>query len=278
MDDGTICRLDDDTFYVDHDVERRRRDRGVVRAGGSPTGTSTSALTDVTQALRGGQPRRPAGARDPRRPDRRSTCSAEAFAYLDGKRSARSAGVHALLLRIGFVGEVGYEIHFPAAYGEHVWDALIAAGARPFGLEPQRILRLQKLHVIVGQDTDSESHALRRRDAVDRQARQGAGLHRPLGARARRRAAGGDRAGRLHDAERRTCPTEGAVVLPRRRAARSRRAPLAAARRGDRDGVGAGGAGRGRRPAITISDEGAPTGRVVTTSPFYDPEGEVLRS
>ena len=67
------------------------------------------------------------------------------------------AGVDALLLRIGFVGEVGYEIHFPAAYGEHVWDALVAAGARPFGLEPQRILRLQKLHVIVGQDTDSES-------------------------------------------------------------------------------------------------------------------------
>ena len=30
-------------------------------------------------------------------------------------------------------------------------------GIRPFGLEPQRILRLQKQHIIVGQDTDSES-------------------------------------------------------------------------------------------------------------------------
>ena len=71
------------------------------------------------------------------------------------------AGVPALLLRIGFVGEVGYEIHFPAAHGQHVWDAILEAGAehgiRPFGLEPQRILRLQKLHIIVGQDTDSES-------------------------------------------------------------------------------------------------------------------------
>ena len=28
---------------------------------------------------------------------------------------------------------------------------------RPFGLEPQRILRLQKMHILVGQDTDSES-------------------------------------------------------------------------------------------------------------------------
>ena len=31
-------------------------------------------------------------------------------------------------------------------------------GARPFGLEPQRVLRLEKGHVIVGQDTDSESN------------------------------------------------------------------------------------------------------------------------
>ena len=30
-------------------------------------------------------------------------------------------------------------------------------GIRPFGLEPQRILRLEKQHIIVGQDTDSES-------------------------------------------------------------------------------------------------------------------------
>src|SRR5439155_11840223 len=33
-------------------------------------------------------------------------------------------------------------------------------GARPFGLEAQRILRLEKQHIIVGQDTDSESNAL----------------------------------------------------------------------------------------------------------------------
>jgi len=49
-------------------------------------------------------------------------CSAEAFTYLDGKQ-AEVAGVPCLILRIGFVGEVGYEIHFPAAHGEHLWDA-----------------------------------------------------------------------------------------------------------------------------------------------------------
>ena len=33
-------------------------------------------------------------------------------------------------------------------------------GIRPFGLEPQRVLRLQKLHILVGQDTDAESNPL----------------------------------------------------------------------------------------------------------------------
>src|SRR5215207_5811466 len=87
-------------------------------------------------------------------------CSAEAFTYLDGKR-ADVAGVPCLILRIGFVGEVGYEIHCPSAHGQHLWDALMEAGAeyamKPFGLEPQRLLRLQKMHILIGQDTDSES-------------------------------------------------------------------------------------------------------------------------
>jgi sarcosine oxidase subunit alpha len=58
------------------------------------------------------------------------------------------------------VGELGYELHTPSPYGEHLWDEIVAAGARPFGLEPQRILRLEKQHIIVGQDTDSESNAI----------------------------------------------------------------------------------------------------------------------
>jgi sarcosine oxidase subunit alpha len=83
--------------------------------------------------------------------------SAEAVKYLDARELA-VAGVDCLLLRIGFVGELGYELHFPSPHGEHVWDTLVAAGARPFGLEAQRILRLEKQHVIVTQDTDSESN------------------------------------------------------------------------------------------------------------------------
>ena len=82
--------------------------------------------------------------------------SNEALRYLDA-RQLEVAGVTCLALRIGFVGELGYELHCSSPAAEHVWDALVDAGARPFGLEPQRVLRLEKQHVIVGQDTDSES-------------------------------------------------------------------------------------------------------------------------
>ena len=60
--------------------------------------------------------------------------------------------------RIGFTGELSYELHVPAAYGLHVWEACLDAGAdlgiRSFGVEAQRIMRLEKGHFIVGQDTD----------------------------------------------------------------------------------------------------------------------------
>ena len=89
--------------------------------------------------------------------------SSEGFRYLDA-RHGRVAGVPCLMLRIGFVGELGYELHFPSPHGEYLWDTLLERGAdlgvTPFGLEAQRILRLEKQHIIVGQDTDSESNVL----------------------------------------------------------------------------------------------------------------------
>ncbi|MDX1600539.1 MAG: 2Fe-2S iron-sulfur cluster-binding protein, partial [Anaerolineales bacterium] len=88
--------------------------------------------------------------------------SNEAFPYMNVRR-AEVAGAPALLLRIGFTGELGYEIHTPSHYGLQVWQGLMEAGAEydiaPFGIEAQRVLRLEKGHLIVGQDTDSLSDA-----------------------------------------------------------------------------------------------------------------------
>jgi sarcosine oxidase subunit alpha len=87
--------------------------------------------------------------------------SAQAFPYL-GVRTGTVAGIKARLLRVGFVGELGYEIHVPARHGTALWDALMKAGEafdiRPFGVETQRLLRLEKGHVIISQDTDGMTH------------------------------------------------------------------------------------------------------------------------
>ncbi len=80
--------------------------------------------------------------------------SAEAFPYMHG-RTGTVCGVPARFMRIGFTGELSYEAHVPWSCGEALWDRLLAAGARPYGLEASRILRLEKGHIIIGQDTDS---------------------------------------------------------------------------------------------------------------------------
>ena len=82
----------------------------------------------------------------------------EAFGYLE-VRTGRVAGVDGCVVwRIGFTGELSYELHVPAGYGLAVWEALMDRGqdlgVAPFGVEAQRILRLEKGHLIVGQDTD----------------------------------------------------------------------------------------------------------------------------
>jgi sarcosine oxidase subunit alpha len=87
----------------------------------------------------------------------------ESFSYMQ-VRQGTVAGVDGCFMwRIGFTGEMSYELHVPAAYGLHVWQACLDAGAdlgiRPFGVEAQRIMRLEKGHFIVGQDTDGLTQA-----------------------------------------------------------------------------------------------------------------------
>jgi sarcosine oxidase subunit alpha len=280
VDDGTICRIDDDTFYV----TTTSSGAGAVEEwfswwladwGGEVT------LTDVTQGL---------GAVNLAGPRAREImtavtdldCSNEAFAYLDGKQ-ARIAGVECLILRIGFVGEVGYEIHFPSAYGEHIWDALMAAGTphglRPFGLEPQRILRLQKLHILVGQDTDSESTPFaaampwivkldKEQDFIGKWALEHYAEQTPVATLVGFTMADGE------------VPTEGAVVvdeagMPAGQVTSSRHSPVLGRTIGMAwvpDALAHDGA------RITISDEGRQLTAEIQTKPFYDPDGEVLRS
>lgn len=86
-----------------------------------------------------------------------SDLSETAFPYL-AVREIVVAGIPVRAMRVGFVGEIGYELHAPTDRTGPLWDALMRAGAeeciRPFGVEAQRLLRLEKGHIIIGQDTD----------------------------------------------------------------------------------------------------------------------------
>jgi sarcosine oxidase, subunit alpha len=280
MDDGTVCRLDEDSFYV----TTTSSGAGAVYEWFSwwlaDWGLRVH-LTDVTQGL---------GAVNLAGPRSREImarvtdldCSSEAFTYLDGKR-AEVAGVPCLILRIGFVGEVGYEIHFPAAHGEHLWDALTEAGRdhglKPFGLEPQRLLRLQKMHILVGQDTDSESNPFgaampwivkldKEQDFIGRWALERYAEQPLETALVGFTLANGQ------------VPTEGAAVLrdgdgPMGQVTSARYSPQLGKVIGmawvpaalAKDGAG-----------VTIADNGRRLAAEVVTRPFYDPDGEVLRS
>jgi sarcosine oxidase subunit alpha len=279
-DDGTICRLDEQSFYV----TTTSSGAGAVEQWFSwwlADWRMDVHLTDLTQALCAVNLAGPR-AREILTGLTELDCDAEQFKYLDGRRGL-VAGVPCLILRIGFVGELGYEIHCPAAHGEHLWDALLEAGAdvgiRPFGLEPQRVLRLQKMHIIVGQDTDSESNPYaaampwivkldRDQDFIGRWA-----LEQQTDQPSETQLVGFEMTGT-------TVPTEGSVVIvngrtPAGQVTSARFSPQLEKVIG-LAWVPASLANDGA--VITISDAGATLQAQIVTQPFYDPEGQVLRS
>ena len=81
---------------------------------------------------------------------------ADAFPSL-GVRELTVAGVPCDAIRSGFVGELSFELHHPRSRGPELWATIVERGAgfglRPHGLDALEILRLEKGHLYVGQDT-----------------------------------------------------------------------------------------------------------------------------
>lgn len=72
---------------------------------------------------------------------------------------AQISGVPCRILRIGFLGELGFELHVPAAKAVHIWKTLHETGAK-YGVQTTAImgmshLRLEKGHIIPGHDIDA---------------------------------------------------------------------------------------------------------------------------
>ena len=160
IDDGVACRFGDNHYYVTATTG------GVDRVYQNMLKWNAQwrldvDIANVTSAYCGVNIAGPNARRVLEKVCTNIDLSSEAFPYM-GVRSGSVDGIPARLIRVGFVGELGYEIHVPQQYGEALWDALMKAGndhaIRPFGIEAQRVLRLEKGHIIIGQDTDAMSN------------------------------------------------------------------------------------------------------------------------
>lgn len=156
IDDGVACRLADDYFYVtttttgsDSIYRSMLRQLAEWRL--------EVDIVNVTSAYAAMNIVGPESREVVRQLESDIDFSREAFPYLAG-RQGYLCGAQVLAMRIGFVGELGFELHVPWSSAMSIWEKLIQAGQslglQPVGIEAQRILRLEKGHIIVGQDTD----------------------------------------------------------------------------------------------------------------------------
>lgn len=160
IDDGVACRISEEHFYVTattSGVEHVYREMLKWNA----QWRLNVDIANVTSAFAAINVAGPDSRRVIEKITQGVDLSSEAFPFL-AYREGNVAGIPARLLRVGFVGELGYEIHVPASCGEALWDAVVSAGQefqiKPFGVETQRLLRLEKGHIIISQDTDGMSH------------------------------------------------------------------------------------------------------------------------
>jgi len=90
--------------------------------------------------------------------------SNEAFPFSGYREFTIRDAVPVRAMRLGFVGELSYELHVPSSYMQAVWDLLKEAGTefniRNFGVEAQNVLRMEKCHIILGQESEQRTNLL----------------------------------------------------------------------------------------------------------------------
>lgn len=76
-------------------------------------------------------------------------------------RSGKLEGAPVRIARVGFTGELSFEINIPAGYTAALWETLLAQGeafgARPIGVDALQELRTEKGYLHVGTDTDGRT-------------------------------------------------------------------------------------------------------------------------
>ena len=158
VDDGMICRLDENRWYLTFTSSGAATVEATLRDWADMWGHVVHIvdLTAARGAINVAGPR----ARDLLERVAENSFDAGAFPYLS-HHTVEVAGIECRAIRLGFVGELSFELHHPSRAGPALWDALLSADADieviPHGLDALRLLRLEKGHIIIGQDTDFDA-------------------------------------------------------------------------------------------------------------------------
>ncbi len=87
--------------------------------------------------------------------------SNESFPFAAYRELEMGGSIPVRAMRLGFVGELSYELHVPSSLMETAWMLVEEAGKefgmRNFGLEAQNVLRMEKGHVIIGSESEQRT-------------------------------------------------------------------------------------------------------------------------
>ena len=154
LDDGLICRESDHRFYLTLTSAGSTFGEMWLRDWAESRGFDVHLLNQ-TQSL---SAINVTGPRAAELLQRAGVDNLPGFARLD---VGEVAGVTCRILRLSFTGELSYELHHAAADSVHLWRTLLALGedmgVHPHGMDALLQLRLEKGHIVVGQDTDFDS-------------------------------------------------------------------------------------------------------------------------
>ena len=275
VDDGLLCALEDGSYLLTSTSGGAERMDARLREWAERLGLHVHVLDRTSElgAILVAGPR----ARDLVGALTEDPIDAASLPY-PGHRELTVAGVACRAIRSGFVGELAFELHHPRSNGPRLWTSLQRAGrdegVSPFGLEALELLRLEKGHVYLGQDTlpDDTPAKLGLARAVDMTKPWFVGkaaLERLAELPLTRRLAGLVFEGAADGAGLRGAPlTAGAAVVGRVTSAE--RSPAL-----DR-AIGLGWIRRGRDEFPNELRAGDAVARIVPT-PFYDPEDTRVR-
>ena len=155
----TVQREGKDTFYMVSAGAYHRLDHDWLKKHMPKDGSvQFTDLTNSMGVLVVAGPK----SRDLLQPITGANLSNETFPWLTGQETYVG---HApcKLLRVNFVGELGWEIHHPMEYQNHIFDALFKNGdkygLKPFGIRAMNSMRLEKSYRLVGTEMSIEYSA-----------------------------------------------------------------------------------------------------------------------